>query len=181
MISHGLSRRYAQALFHLDSTHGRLEQRLVDFKSLIQILKDAPKLVKFLKAPQVTLQDKKQVLQNVLKGRFDTTFMNFLFYLIQKDRIIHLEHIAEQYHWVVSEHLALWEADVVTALPIDPDSEMKLKEKLEKYFHKKIHLNKKIDPSILGGVILVIGNKMLDWSIANRLKKLKNNLIRTQI
>lgn len=181
MIGRAISPRYAKVLFDLDCIKSSLEQRLEDFESILNIFTDNPKLVKFLKSPQVVLNDKKKLVKNSLKGHFDETFMNFLFYLIQKKRLIHLGSIAHEYRLLVNEYLERWEADIVTAVPMDIESETKLVEKLEKIFHKKINLNKKIDPKIIGGAVLVISNEMLDWSVTGRLRKLKENLIAIQV
>lgn len=181
MIDHVISPRYAKVLFDLDRIKGNLDQRLEDFESIINIFNDNFKLVRFLKAPQVALKDKKKILQDLLRENFDPTFINFLSYLIQKGRLIHLGNIRNEYRLLVNEYLKRWEADIVTAVPMDIDSEAKLVKKLEEIFHKKIHLNKNIDPQIIGGAILVIANKMLDWSVIGRLRKLKENLIATQV
>lgn len=177
MINRAISARYAKALFNLDCVENKLEQRLKDFDSLIKIFDDNPMLESLLKAPQINLKDKKKVFQDVLKDRFDPIFMNFLFCLIQKGRFVNVRLIANKYRLIVNEHLKIWEGDIVTAMPVDADSEMKLKQKLEEDFHKKIRLNKKVDRRIIGGAILILPNQILDWSVTGRLRKLKENLI----
>lgn len=173
MIGHMISPRYARVLFDLDC--GNLDQRLEDLDAIISILHDNPKLVKFLKSPQIALKDKKKLLLDALKP-LDQKFISFLSYLIQKGRLIYLIGIAHEYRLLVNAFMKRSEADLVTAVPIDGDSERKLVEKLEKVFHKKLKLNKKIDPKIIGGAILITSNQMLDWSVAGRLKKLRTYL-----
>lgn len=180
MIS-SISSRYVKVLFDLDRSKGYLTNRLDDFTLIINILKNNPKLVKFLKSPQVTLKDKITVLQNAFKENFDQTLLQFLSYLIQKGRLSYLEHIANEYRLLVNKYFGKWEATIITAIPLDQDSETKLLNKLENMFHKKIHLNKTINPKIIGGAILMIANEMLDWSVAGRLRKLKDHLITRQV
>ena len=177
MNSRAIAFRYAKVVFDLDQNKNTLQQRVKDFESMIKILQDNPNLRNFLKAPQIIFADKKKVLQDSLQESFDPVFMNFIFYLVQKSRILHLSSIADEFRLMVNAYLGLWEADIITAVPLDADSEAKLKEKLEISFKRTIKLNKKIDPQIIGGVILVIGNEMLDWSVKDRLKKLKESLI----
>lgn len=181
MIDHAISPRYAKVLFDLDCIKGDFDQRVSNFESIINIFANNPNLVKFLKAPQVALKDKKKVLRNSLKENFDSIFISFLSYLIQKGRLANLSNIGNEYRLLVNKHLNRWEADIITAVPIDVDSEAKLINKLEKSFNKKINLNKVIDPKIIGGAILVISNEMLDWSVTGRLKKLKENLISIKV
>lgn len=177
MRGHVISPRYAKVLFDLDCIKGNLDHRLDDFEAIFNIFDSNPKLVRFLKSPQVALKDKKEVFQDSLKAHFDQIFLNFLSYLIQKGRLVYLRSIRNEYKRLAG----IWEADIVTAVPLDSESEAKLMEKLKQIFHKKIILKKRIDPTIIGGVILVVANEMLDWSVTGRLKKLKDNLIATQL
>lgn len=181
MINYAISPRYAKVLFHLDCAKGNLDRRLEDFNSIINIFNHNPKLVNFLKTPQVILEDKKKLLFESLKEKFDLMFINFLGYLIQKGRLGNLVSIGNAYRLLVNAYLEKWEADIITAVPIDTYSERRLVNKLEKRFNKKINLTNKIDPKIIGGAILVISNEMLDWSVAGRLRKLKEKLNTTQV
>lgn len=177
MIDHLLSPRYAKVLFEIDLAADGLQERLKDFKALLHIFRENPKLEKFFTSPHIVLSDKKTILHNTLSARFDTLFLSFLFYLIQKNRLKSVAPIEKEYRLMVNKHLGIWEADITTATSLDADSEVKLIQKLESNFHKKIRLNKIIDPKIIGGAILVIANEMVDWSIKGRLKKLKEHLI----
>lgn len=181
MIKYAISPRYAKVLFDLDSAKSNLDRRLEDFDSVINIFNQNPQLVRFLKAPHIILKDKKKVLWDSLKEKFDPIFINFLSYLIQKGRLGYLASIGNAYRLLVNEDLERWEADIITAVPLDADSEGNLVKKLEKMFHKKIKLKNKIDPKIIGGAILVISNEMLDWSVTGRLRKLKEKLTATQV
>lgn len=177
MINRAIAPRYAKVLFDIDCRKGSLQERIKDFEFMVKTFKDHPKLINFLKAPQISLKEKKKLIHDTFNGIFDQTFMNFIFYLIQKSRLINLGHIASAYRFMVNEYLGLWEAEIVTAMPLDVDSETKLKQKLEKDFQKKIILDKHVDPRIIGGAVLIIANEMLDWSVTGRLRKLKENLI----
>ncbi len=175
-MNHSISLRYAKALFELDKKKGNLERRLKDFETILKVLYVNSKLLKFLKAPYILVNEKLQVLNDILKTEYDSVIMNFLFYLIEKGRINNFEMIARYYRQMVNEDLGIWEADIVTAVPLDEANETKLEKNLSEKLHKKIIFSKKVDKKIIGGVILVIGNKMLDFSITGRLKKIKEKL-----
>lgn len=181
MIERGIASRYAKALFDLSCADHTLEQKLVDFELTVKLFKDNPKLVKLLKSPQLSMDDKKTVLQDSLKDKLSSDFLKFLFFIIEKGRLDNLKQTAREYRLMVNKYLKIWEADIVTAVPIDEESENKLKQKLEEVFHKKIKINKKVNPQMLGGAILIMGNEMLDWSVKGRLRKLKDNLIAMRI
>ncbi len=181
MIKQAVSFAYAKALFDLDCKNNNLNKRIYDFESLLALLENKPKFVKFLNTPFIPLSDKKKVLMSVFNNKFDKRFMNFLVFLLEKRRFINLKGIVSQYKLMVNKYLQIWEADILTAVPINALSETKLKEKLEKKFQKQVILNKKVDPKIIGGAVLVMPNEMLDFSVKGRLKKLKENLIATEI
>lgn len=177
MMYDTISIRYAKVLFELDCKSHSLDKRLDDFTSIKNTFKAHPQLVRFMRAPHVTLQEKQDVIQGIFKEVFDPVFIHFLVFLLQRRRLNRLEQIARIYRFLVNQYLGKWEADLVTAVPVDRDNEAKLVKKLESMFNKKIILNKKIDPHIIGGGILVLSNSMLDWSVTGRLKKLKEHLI----
>lgn len=172
-MKYALSLRYAKVLFDLDSNFAL---HLKIFVSTLELLKTNPKLQHFFNSPQITIEEKKNVL-DLLTENLDPLFVIFFSYLIQKKRLDLLNSIKSAYQLLVNEHFQRWEVDLVTKIHIDSDIETKLVNNLESIFQKKIILNKKIDPKLIGGAILVISNKMLDWSIKGRLKKLKENLL----
>lgn len=175
-MNSSLSSRYAKALFDLEKKQNNLEKRLGCFESIVNTFKENAKLRKFLKAPHIDVKYKKDVLSKVFKDKFDAGFMHFLMFLIQKGRINNLESIAKEYKQMVNDHLGIWNVKITTAIAIDEKNEMKLKEKLSKKFQKQIILSKKVNPNIIGGLIMTKGNVMLDWSVEQRLKKIKENL-----
>ena len=175
-MNHTISLRYAKALFVLDKKSGNLESRLKDFKMLLDVFDANSKLFRYLKAPYVHVKEKNNMIRDILKDEYDSVIMNFLLYLVKKGRINNFELIAKHYRHMVNEELGIWEADIITAVPLDEENETNLKKSLSEKFRKKIVLSNKVDPKIIGGVILVVGNEMLDFSVTGRLKKIKENL-----
>lgn len=177
MIKRGLALRYAKAQFNADFDQNNLEKKLVFFELVAKFLKENPNLIKFLEAPQIDQEEKRKTLKTLFKDRLDEDFYHFTYYLIEKRRLRYFDQISQEYRLMVNQHLGIWEAKIITAVAIDPQSENSLKEKLESYYKKKIKLNKEIDPKIIGGAILIVANEMIDWSVSERLKKMKENLM----
>lgn len=177
MINNDLAQRYAKVLFNLDLKENKLQSRLEDFKSSGEIFSKNPKFLMFLKAPQLSLKEKENFIRDLLKDRYDHNFLRFLNYLIEKKHLENLEEIAYQYRRLVNQELGIWEAEMITAVELKPEIENSLKEKLQKIYKKTIKINRKIDPSIIGGAILIVDNQMIDWSVETRLKKIKENLL----
>jgi F-type H+-transporting ATPase subunit delta len=181
MIKRSVALRYSKALFDIDRSNGQLETRLKDFDSLLELMKNNPKLLKFIEAPQVTLQEKEKVLKTCLSDKLDVTFFHFLLYLIEKRRLNYLAQIASEYRLMVNEELGIWEVEIITAVPIESDIEEKLKAKLEKFYQKKIKIKNEINSKMIGGAVLIIANEMIDWSIRGRLKKMKEHLLAVNV
>ncbi len=180
MIKRTIALRYAKALFDSDQTKENLEKRLKNFEFLQEIFEKNPKLQNFLQAPQIELTEKKAFLDSNLKNEFDQIFFRFFIYLIEKRKLNHLTQIELEYRLLVDQFLNIWEAKITTAMPLDTETEAKLKEKLENFYHKKVKIKNEINPKIIGGAILVVANEMIDWSVATRLKKMKENLLATE-
>lgn len=181
MIRRDVALRYAKALFDLDVDKEKLETRLNNFNAIQTLIKEHPQLLHFLEAPQIDLMEKEKVLKSILIDAFDATFFHFLMYLIGNERLTYLSQIALEYRLLVDKYLDIWEAKVITAVPIEPYVEEKLRKKLENFYHKKIKIDKEVDPKIIGGAILIVANEMVDWSIANRLRKIKESLLEAKM
>lgn len=180
MIRRTVALRYARALFGMSATIEDLENRLDDFDSIQTLLEKNPKLRHFLEAPQIEVLEKRNLLESVLADKVNPVFFRFFIFLIEKRRLSYLAQIALEYRLMVDKYLDIWEAKVITAVPIGPDIEEKLKVKLENFYRKKIKIKKEIDPRIIGGAIFLVANEMIDWSVTGRLKKMKENLLESK-
>ena len=92
-----------------------------------------------------------------------------------------LEEISREYHHRVKESLGVLEASLITAVPAEQELKERLKAKLEKNYQRKIEMKEKVDPQIMGGVILVLANQVLDGSVRDRLASLKENLLAVRV
>ena len=181
MISGEVASRYSRALFKLAATPVELERRLQDLESVLAALHESPKLGFFLSAPQIRMEQKEKVLETSLKGQIDEKLLHFLYFLLEKGRMRHLPEIAKEYHLLVKENLGILEANLITAVPAGKSHTEQLKKRLEKIFGKKVEMKEKLDPQILGGAILILANQVIDWSVRNKLARLKERLLATRL
>lgn len=177
MIGDDIAKRYATVLFNLDTSQEMIEKIVEEFKSFLAILKDHPLLLEFYSAPQISKEEKKKITETIFKDKLQRPFLLFISYMIEQERVKDFPSIFHSYNKIVNDHLGIWEAKIITAIPLEQDVEDKLRQKLEKQYHKKIKINTALDPHILGGAILLVENEMIDWSLANRLKKIKDHLL----
>jgi F-type H+-transporting ATPase subunit delta len=181
MIAGEVAGRYARALFNLASSGSELERRQLDLEVFAEALKKNPRLRTFLSAPQIKREEKREVLQAILAGKTDEKFLDFLYFVLERGRMNFLEEISREYRRRVKENLGILETNLITAVPAEPKLKELLEEKLESAYNKKIEMKEKVDPQLVGGVILVLGNQVMDWSVRDRLASLKESLLEVRV
>lgn len=176
MIPRGLARRYARALLNAAVKEGNLKDVYQDATAFCQVMTDNQKFKHFLKSPQTLTQDKKTILETTIGSKASKLFSKFLVLLIDKKRFSSVEEIIEVFVSLYEQHEGIVEARVTTAVEIDESIKEKIRKKLEKETKKKIRLMTHVDDGIIGGMVVVIGDKIIDGSIRYQMEKLKREL-----
>lgn len=170
--------RYAHVLYNLAPLKERLKDELNAINGAIS---DIPNLRKIILAPHINKKQKEQILRVIFKDTEEPWLLDFLSYLLRKNRLIFLPEIINAYKILVSKEAEAVEIKMITASGASDEAKRDLIEKLEKMYEKKVILEEEIDPQILGGVILIMGNRMLDASMTQQLFNLKEKLLETGI
>ncbi|HVP36610.1 MAG TPA: ATP synthase F1 subunit delta [Terriglobales bacterium] len=183
MIDQIVSQRYALALFNAAESAGEgLAEQIQKELSLISDLWDKnAELRAFLEAPQISGEEKDELLQTTFKGKISELLLQFLLFLISKARLENILGINTQYDELLKEKEGLVEAQVITASSLDKKLSASLKEKMEKKTGKKVNLIFKLDPDIIGGIKVIVGNQIIDKSIRTELDKLRESLLSIKV
>ncbi len=168
--------RYAQALLEVALDRGVLDGLEESFDSLIEVVADRGDLRHFMQSPQVPTHEKKALIHDTLGGRVEPTLLNFLELLLDKDRILHLADIHEAFGLRLASHRGLQRADVVTAIPLADDLAAKLRQKLEALTGQTIVLENRVDPAVIGGVCVTMGDRIIDGTVRTGLARLHETL-----
>jgi F-type H+-transporting ATPase subunit delta len=167
--------RYAKAILDLANSKGVAEVVNNDMKSIASTIETNEELSAFIQNPTTKVEVKESALLEVFadvngitKGLFHLLFENKRFEI--------LEAIAVQYSNVYDESNGVEVAKVTTAIPLDEALEAKVLAKIATLSDKKITIENIVDPSIVGGFILRIGDQQYNASVANRLQVLKREL-----
>ena len=155
-----VAQRYAKALFALGQQEGmaKLEQYGENLSALEGVLEDSPELVRLFHIPVISVAEKQKVLSQVLdKLDVDPMIKNFCSLLAEKERLPLFEEIAEAFGKLLDE---AWGVGILA--------------RLEKQTSKQIALKFEVDPSILGGVVLQVGDNVLDASLRAQLAILRD-------
>jgi F-type H+-transporting ATPase subunit delta len=164
--------RYAKAILETAVSTGKANQVNDDMKSIITAVNSSADLKDFLASPIITSEVKMNVLSEVFGSVEEDT--KSLFRLLQENKRFEiLEAIAAQFNVQFDDMNGVEVANVTTAFPITSDLEAKILAKATSMSTKKITIQNTIDPSIIGGFILRIGDKQYNASVSNRLQELK--------
>ncbi len=176
MLNIQLAGKYARAIFELAEEEKKLDAYDKDLNKVKQDIFDIPEAVSFFKNPLVPHQAKKDLLTKALKKEISETVMNFLLLLVDKSRIGIFSDIYEIFTGLKNKAQGIVIADVTGAFPLSTKQENQLTKKLSELTGKKIRIRTHEDKTILGGLIVTIGDKRIDGSAAGRLRSLKSSL-----
>ncbi|NQT71676.1 MAG: ATP synthase F1 subunit delta [Chloroflexi bacterium] len=168
------AKRHAQAVFEIALEKNELEKWRSDLELLSGVFGDA-ELLPVLESPKIRFEDKADV---VVKNLVDVGPMalNLAKLLIQKHHVRIMPQIETEYGILMDRHKGIEHAEVTTAVQIDLSAQLKIKDQLAKITGSEIELTSKVDPEIIGGFVVRVGDKVIDGSVRNRLQNLKKNI-----
>ncbi len=181
MTGNVVARRYAKALFAVGVKQGdaELEAYGKELSELAGALEGAPEAMRFFKNPVFGPDEKKAVLGKLLeKCEAKPVLKNFCDLLADKDRLPILPDVSAVFGKLLDETRGLIRGNLVTAKELSDARKGQIKEKLEKQAGRKLELSFSVDRGILGGVVLQIGDKVLDASLRAQLEILKETIKR---
>ena len=172
-----LDRRYALALYEVAEKNGKVDEYLGDLREICELIDKDEEFQEVIKHPQISTKQKKRVF---IKGKIDEELLSFLLILIEKDRILFLKEKLKEMEKIHLDKLNVLQGIVKTTIPLEEYEYNSLVEKLEKKYNKDIILKKIIDPEILGGIYVRIGNDIIDGTVKTRLEDLKKLMLTTE-
>jgi F-type H+-transporting ATPase subunit delta len=171
-----LARRYARALFAVTEEHGVSDRVAGEFRQFIAILDENPNLRAFLGTPNVTAAEKEKVLRSVLDGLVDRSLEEFLILLRDKNRFALVHETEAEYRKLLDAARHVIEARVTTAVPLTAEERKQVQAALEKRTGFTIELADEVDPSVIGGAVVVLGSQIIDDTIRHHLQVLRERL-----
>ena len=173
MVSGEILEPYAEALMSLAQSSDKIDRIGEDVAALLNLLKESPELDEFLSSPIVKAEDKKAVLQRIGGEQFDPYTKNFVNILIDRRRIIFLEGICKQYQTLLRELKQTVLAEVTSAVELSESQQQSVREKVTAMTGAhQVELDTKIDPDLIGGVIITVGSQVIDASLRGQLRRI---------
>ena len=166
-----LARPYAEALFQVASK-GDLQQARAELDALASVAAD-PRLRQFADSPTSGAAQVVDVITSVVKLPLSDASKNLLRAVVDNGRLTVLPEIATQFHALVNSRAGVADATVYSAFAIEPGALADLVTTLEKRFGRKLNASVTLDPELIGGVRVVVGDEVLDTSVRARLAQMR--------
>jgi F-type H+-transporting ATPase subunit delta len=166
---------YARALFEVASERDVLDvvrEQLVQF---VDVLSTNHNLQTFFFSPYLSTEEKKDGLGRMIEGA-DGTFMSFLETLVERHRMPEIFHIRGRYEELWDAEMKLLPVEVTSAVALDAAVVRDIGDRIGTQTGNKIELTSVVDPQIIGGIVLRVGDFILDASIRNRLSQLRKQV-----
>ena len=170
-----LAQVYARALFEVAGEQGKLDELREQLVQFAEALEGDRQLAIFFFSPYFSTAEKEQGLERMLDGA-DESFVNFLRLLIEKHRMPVLFRIRHEYERLWDEENKVLPVEITSAIELDRATTENLGNTIGERAGRKVTLAARVDPEIIGGVVVRVGNSILDASIRNRLEQLHRHV-----
>lgn len=168
---------YARALFEMAQAEGVISRVEEELFRLSELLKGNPELLQFLKDPNIKSEGKRRALSDLFQGRVHPLVLTTLTSLSDQDRGGRVLHVIEEFSSIAATARQKVTGEVTTAITLDGDTLSRLVTALNRATGKNVQLFQKVDPAILGGAIIKVGEQIIDGSLRRKLDQIQAKLV----
>ncbi len=177
MADQRVAARYAKSLLDLGQEQGTLEKVKQDMDLLGQVVGDSRELRLLLRNPIVKHDKKLAILTAIFGGKVSDLTMRFFTLLTQKNRESALEGVATEFHVQYNALRGIQTAEVTSAVPLTPALRAQMRQEVMRQTGRpEVELAEKVDPDLIGGFVLRVGDVQLDDSVRSSLRKMRTAL-----
>ncbi len=166
---------YSRALFEVADERNELDEIHDQLGAFTDAVDENRQLQQFLFSPYFSVTEKKEGLHRAVQGA-SPAFLNFLEALIERHRMPAIFRIRVEFNSLWDEARKLLPVRITSAIKLDADTVKSLGDRIGKQVDRQVEVSTAVDPDILGGVVLQVGNVILDASIKNRLEQLRKQV-----
>lgn len=172
-----IAERYADALVNISKDGALTFDKISKDLNLIKdILSQSKDLEEFLTNPLISIEDKKGIIDKVFSGEVDVLIVNFLKVLVDKSRFLSFGEILESYNKALDDINNIKRINVTSAVKMSDEAQARLKDKLETKLKKKVILDLEISKDIIAGLVIKIGDNIIDMSLKHKLEDLSKSI-----
>lgn len=177
MIERIIAKRYAQAILNLAQGKGVIERIKTELVDLTSLYTSSDKFKRILNHPVIPRNKKSSFLSTLIGQQADALTLRFLELLIKKDRIRYLPEITEAYAFLADLAQGIMRVKVKSFSPLKKEQKSALVRRLNLITDKQVILETEIDRHLLGGLLVQMGDTVIDGSVANKLEEMKEQLL----
>jgi F-type H+-transporting ATPase subunit delta len=170
-----LARVYSEALFSAAREQGKIDVIRDQLGAFAEALESIRELNTFFFSPSFSTREKQDAIGRVLIGA-DESFLNFLKLLIENHRLPVIFRIRRQYEALWRDENKLLPVEITSAVELDDAIARSIAERVEQQTGRRVELTRRVDDSILGGLVVRVSNMILDASIRNQLERLRRQV-----
>ncbi len=177
-----ISKTYGDALFELAVEEDKVDALLEEIEQLQKVLSENAEFGRLMNHPKVIKEEKIQVAKNVFEGRMSDELLGFLIIIISKDRYRDIDAILDYFIAEVKQYKGIGIATVTTAVPLRDEQCREVEKRLlDTTSYKTMEMNYMLDKSLIGGMVIRIGDRVVDSSIKTKLNELQKELLKVQL
>lgn len=176
MLKGAVAGRYAEALYEIAVKADLVDQLEKELQAVVDVVNESVQLRKVLFHPRITAAEKKDVLENLFKDSISGVAMNFLGLLVERRREIYLADITAYFVDLANKARNITDVKVTSAVELTKEEKKRLARAMEQCTGKQVKLSYDVDPALLGGVVVRVGDKVIDGSVRTRLQTLREHL-----
>ncbi|MBD5461418.1 MAG: F0F1 ATP synthase subunit delta [Lachnospiraceae bacterium] len=177
-----ISKTYGDALFELAMEQNEADAFLEEVTSLRQILEENGEFDKLMNHPKIRKEEKQRVMEEVFRGRISEQLLGFLILILQKERYRDLDQIFMYFTDKIKDARGIGVAYVATAMELSEVQKKRIEEKLlQTTSYRQMEMHYRTDAGLIGGMVIRIGDRVVDSSVRTKLEELKRQLYQIQL
>ena len=176
-INKGIIKKYTQALFKVVVKENDINQVSDRLHNIRSILKSVPELNQLLITRRVQVQDKINMLKNILGDNISNIEMDLMVLLMENGHMMLFGEVVKRFDYLLEKESKLVKVHITSSSILSDDEVQQISSKIANNIQKEIEVKTETDASIMGGIKLRVGNTLIDGSIYSRLQKMRDTLI----
>ncbi len=181
MSESAIRMRYAKAFFLMAKEKKMLQVLIDDVQKVIEVCSWSREFILLLESPVITSSKKEELISEIFNKEINPLTLNFLLLITRNKREDQIPGICRNFLDLTRKEQNIRSALLITASGLPPGITDKIKIQIEKELNAKVELSSKVDPEIIGGMILRIDDKQYDSSVSTQLRKIKHQLLGAKV
>ena len=181
MLNKSVGRRYAEAFFAIAQEQNKIDEFQQELGEVVDVIMSNEDLKAFMYHVLIPPQEKKDILSKLFANRVSASTLHFLDLVMDKRRADHLEVMFDEYQTMADESKNVLKAEVTSAKHVNEKDLVELEKTLSEATGKKVRVKLTVDSSLIGGVKVRIGDRVIDASVVKKIDMLKSSLKRVKI